>query len=188
MAEKKTETKSEAAERADRSESRLKRLQAKAAEMEEQFKQVGIEVLTEGLSLVGAGTAGYMRGRYQEDYTILGVDAAVVVGVPLMGAGFAASLMGFPAIGKAITASGRGFVLEAVAHKAFVKGSEREEEKGEKRDKPQTGRNHDGTIDGDGDPTTPKGIPDYTIDQNGVRRTGSGVTVHRTNRYAHPGG
>lgn len=195
MSEKKdgkAPTKAEVVEQAERAAQSAKRWRQKVADMEasvaasdSRLLHVGVDLAMEVVTIGTGMTAGYLRGRYRESYTVLGMDAAMVAGVPLLAAGFVASLMGFPTIGRGIGAAGRGFVVESLAYRAYgyaiKKGDEKREDQA-----PAAPRKE--VIDADEvPPVPPRGLPDYQLDHNGVRRT-SGVTVHRTtNRYPNVG-
>lgn len=185
----KAPTKAEAVEQAERAAQAAKRWRQKVADMEasvaasdSRLLHVGVDLAMEVVTIGTGMTAGYLRGRYRESYTVLGMDAAMVAGVPLLAAGFVASLMGYPTIGRGIGAAGRGFVVESLAYRAYGYGMKKGDEKREDK-APAAPRKE--VIDAE--PEAPKGLPDYQLDHNGVRRT-SGVTVHRTtNRYPNVG-
>lgn len=189
MSEKKDKapTKAEVTEQAERAAQSAKRWRQKVADMEasvaasdSRLLHVGVDLAMEVVTVGTGMTAGYLRGRYRENYTVLGMDAAMVAGVPMLALGLVASLMGYPTIGRGIGAAGRGFVVESLAYRAYGYAMKKGDEK---REAPAAPRKE--VIDAE--PEAPKGLPDYQLDHNGVRRT-SGVTVHRTtNRYPNVG-
>ena len=99
----------------------LKNMREFAAEAEERVAEVAMDLGREVATIATAAIGAYWAGAF-ESWAVFGIDASLVIGVPLLIGGYVATALGYDNLGAWTMAFGRGFVVEYVARNAFAMG------------------------------------------------------------------
>lgn len=114
-------TKAEVQTKNERLLKSLKSMRELASQAEERVAEVAMDLGREIATVATAAIGAYWAGAF-EKWDVFGIDASLVIGVPLLIGGYVATALGYDNLGSWGMALGRGFVVEYVARSAYTMG------------------------------------------------------------------